>query len=81
MYLMDQDAYVCDLCGYVFKWGGADEQYGNIWECEDCGQHFCTACFEKRLGTDAFRNMLQNDSLVRCPDCFISQEETAEQYN
>ena len=68
MYKMDSDTYVCDCCGKEYKWDG--DEYGNIWECEECGKHFCTDCFTAALGRDAFDNMLRNHDKVLCPTCY-----------
>ena len=73
MYKMDTDTYVCDCCGREYKWDG--EEYGNIWECEECGKHFCTDCFTAALGRDAFDAMVRNSPSVLCQDCYKEELE------
>lgn len=73
MYKMDSDTYVCDCCGREYKWDG--EEYGNIWECEECGKHFCTDCFTAALGRDAFDAMVRNSPSVLCQDCYKEELE------
>ena len=73
MYKIDTDTYVCDCCGREYKWDG--EEYGNIWECEECGKHFCTDCFTAALGRDAFDSMTRMFEKVLCPDCYVNNAE------
>ncbi len=68
MYNMDSDKYTCDYCNREFSWDGED--YGNIWECEKCGKHFCTECFIKIAGTVAFMKMQNEGDKVLCPECY-----------
>ena len=70
MYLMSENMYECDICGLREKVGAHDDHRGDIWECENCMKDFCTDCFMKRLGSDAFHRMLGNTDFVVCPDCF-----------
>lgn len=70
MYLMDSDTYECDICGHREKWSEHDDHRGDMWECENCMTHFCTTCFTKLLGREAFDRMLQKTDFVLCPDCF-----------
>lgn len=72
MYIMGTDVYVCDYCGRDFDWQEADEEYGSIWECEDCGCNFCTSCFIKRLGSVAYMENVRGDK-VRCPECYAKR--------
>lgn len=70
-YLMGTDTYTCDYCGVEMKWDGEDERHGVLWECEKCGtKHFCSACFIKRFGKNAFDVMLQDMERLMCPDCY-----------
>ena len=75
MYLMSSDAYECDICGFTEKWNEHDDHRGDMWECEKCGKHFCTHCFERICGRDAFRKMLSNTDYVLCPECWVKEKE------
>lgn len=70
MYKIDTDTYVCDYCGVEFVWNVHNEDHGDVWECEDCGRHFCTNCFVSALGRDAFDTMTRESDKVLCPGCF-----------
>ena len=76
MYKAEGDTYVCDICGHEHWWGGGGPGQGdygwNIWECEKCGGHFCTGCWIKKLGVDAFYDMINESDDVLCPDCYKS---------
>lgn len=70
MYLMESDIYECDICGHQEKWDAHDDHRGDMWECEKCGKHFCTACFVAKAGEEDWRKMLSETDNVFCPDCF-----------
>lgn len=78
MYLMNSDLYECDLCGFKEKWDAHDDRRGDLWECERCGKHFCTACFEKACGKEDFTKMLSETDKVLCPECWNSQTDQKE---
>ncbi len=63
MYSMSKGTYACDTCGFEEKQGAPS---GDIWECEYCGAHFCTACFVKEAGREAFDQMLRETDRVLC---------------
>lgn len=73
MYMMNNDQYECDICGFRGKWDAHDDRRGNLWECERCGKHFCTNCFKKACGEEDFRKMLSETDNVFCPECWNSQ--------
>lgn len=73
MYLMNNDQYECDICGFRGKWDAHDDRRGDLWECERCGKHFCTNCFKKACGEEDFRKMLSETDNVFCPECWNSQ--------
>ena len=68
-YYMGTDKYSCDFCGIEMDWDEADEKNGTMWECEECGKHFCSACFIKRHGKLTFDHMISEEEKVLCPDC------------
>ena len=70
MYFLSSDLYECDSCGFQDKWNAHDAHRGDIWECEKCMKHFCTRCFVRKRGQDAFERMLQSTDFVVCPECF-----------
>lgn len=70
MYLMSSDKYECDICGHQERWDEHDDHRGDMWECESCMKHFCTSCFVKMQGRQAFDGMLRNTDYVLCPECF-----------
>ena len=74
VYLMGEDAYVCDCCGVEIPRDGADNRHGDMWECEICGMNFCTKCFVDRLGRSAFDEMIRGRDKVLCCKCFEKGE-------
>jgi len=89
VYNPEKDIYICDTCGFEQKWDAYDDNRGDIWECEDCNTHFCTACFVKTLGQTEWDRMLGEMSGVFCPSCYgkeqirdymIFEEETSQCY-
>lgn len=89
MYSAEKDTYTCDICGFEEKWDAHDDHRGDIWECEDCSSHFCTACFIKALGQEEWNRMLGEMSEIYCPTCYgmeqvrgymIFEEETSRSY-
>ena len=79
MYRMSKDTYNCDICGVEVKWDGHDEKKGTIWECERCGTHFCTDCFVKAEGQEAFDWMMKDSPRVLCPECYKKEDEDGKQ--
>lgn len=78
MYLMGSDKYECDICGHQGKWDAHDDHRGDMWECEKCGKHFCTACFVEKMGEEEWRKMLSETDIVFCPDCCRDGEQVKE---
>lgn len=78
MYLMGSDEYECDICGFREKWNAHDDHRGDMWECERCGKHFCTACFVAKAGKEEWRKMLSETDNVFCPDCFQDEAQGKE---
>lgn len=70
MYDMTTDNCICDFCGYEAKWDSVSESNGTFWECEHCGQQFCSKCFRDKYGDRALREMLRTFDKVCCPDCY-----------
>lgn len=77
MYIMDADVYECDFCGFRLKFDESDVVHGNMWECEDCGEHFCEKCFIDRWGHRAWRRMVCDGwigsfatSRIMRPECY-----------
>lgn len=68
LYNMSIDTYACDICGFEEKWDAHDDRRGDLWECDYCGKHFCTACFIEEVGRDAFEKMLGETDYVLCPE-------------
>lgn len=89
MYNMEKDTYTCDTCGFEQKWDAHDDHRGDIWECEDCCKHFCTACFVKALGQTEWERMIGETDRILCPSCYgkeqvrdymVFEEETSQNY-
>lgn len=89
MYNMGTDTYTCDICGFEEAWDAHDDHRGDMWECENCGSHFCTTCFMKVHGREEFDRMLRETDGVYCPNCYgevtiraylIFEEETSKSY-
>ncbi len=89
MYNMARDTYTCDICGFEKKWDTHDDHRGDIWECEDCHTHFCTACFVKALGQAEWDRMIDEMSEIYCQSCYgkdqvrdymVFEEETSQSY-
>lgn len=74
MYSMKCDTYSCDLCDFEMEWDGHDKDHGDMWECEQCGDHFCSKCFIDRHGRKDFMDMLQNGNEVLCPECYRKEK-------
>lgn len=77
MWHMGTDRYECDFCGVEIQWESSDDLHGSIWECEECGEHFCEKCFTDRWGVAAWDTMLHagligsfETSKVMCPECY-----------
>lgn len=66
MYNIDKNTYSCDVCGFEEAWDAHDDIHGDLWECECCGAHFCTACFVKEVGREAFDRMMRESDRVLC---------------
>lgn len=75
MYLMNNDSYKCDYCGIEMDWDESKQEYGDMWECEQCGTNFCSKCFTDELGLAEFRNMINESDKVLCPNCYKGVEE------
>lgn len=69
------DRYSCDTCGFENKWDDTDDENGELWGCEKCGNTFCSKCFIDRYGRQEYMDMMQNSSHVYCPDCLEKQRE------
>ena len=77
-YSMARNIYICDLCGFEEEHlDASDDLHGSMWECEDCGTHFCEKCFTDRWGRKAWDTMLRDGrigsfdtSRIFCPSCF-----------
>ena len=89
MYNSKRDTYVCDTCGFEEKWDAHDDHRGDIWECESCYKHFCTAWFVKALGQTEWDRMVGETDRILCPDCYgkeqvrdymVFEEETSQSY-
>ena len=75
MYLMKTDTYECDMCGHSDKWDGMSANNGMLWECEECGKHFCSKCFLDTHGQTIYQDMLHNSDRVMCADCYTLETE------
>lgn len=78
MYNMSKSTYSCDVCGFEGEWDAHDDIHGDIWECECCGTHFCTDCFVKEVGREAFDRMMRESDRVLCVKHF---QEEVHDYN
>lgn len=77
MYNMAKNVYECDFCGYEAAVDASDDVHGSMWECEDCGKHFCEKCFTDRLGRKAWQRMVYDGMIgtfdterLFCPECY-----------
>ena len=70
MYNMNRDTYTCDFCGIEMNWENTDDVHGDLWECEVCGNTFCSKCFIDREGYKAYMNMMQSWDKICCPVCY-----------
>ena len=77
MWHMGTDIYECDFCGVEIQWDESDALHGSMWECEECGEHFCEKCFTDRWGFGAWDAMLHQglsgsfaDDIIMCPECY-----------
>lgn len=66
------EKYSCKYCGTEIDWESDDEHKGSIWSCEDvrCGELFCRQCFIDKYGVDSFLHMVNEEDIIRCPDCY-----------
>lgn len=66
---MEEVIYTCGCCKTEIGWDSADSIKGNIWDCESCGNFFCTICFMEHTGeinppgSEIYEKVL-------CPSCF-----------
>jgi hypothetical protein len=60
----------CSICGTMIPWDGYDRKNGNMWVCEECGEHFCTKCFWDRHGEAEFETACKLSAMM-CPDCYV----------
>jgi phage terminase large subunit GpA-like protein len=67
---MNDEICTCKFCNTEIEWGGADDQRGAIWSCEECGELFCQACFDERHGHGGLHRMANEDEAILCPDCY-----------
>ena len=72
-----ENAYKCEFCGTVILWGGADEQRGELWSCEQlqCGKPFCAACFKDKHSFEAWDSHVNETSTetgIMCPECYLN---------
>ena len=70
-----ETVYECNFCGTIIPWDGYDENYGELWSCEQlfCGKCFCVACFKDKYGVSAWREHINEISVykdIMCPDCY-----------
>ena len=70
MYNMGSDTYSGDIWGFEMGWDEHDDVHGEMWGCEKCGSSFCTACFIKAKGVEAYNHMMQGCNLIMCPECY-----------
>lgn len=57
--------YKCKHCGVYLPWEECDVTHGNIFECEECGEHFCQQCWEKNYN----RALTEEEDNLLCNDC------------
>ena len=69
-YNIETGLYNCDICGFEMPWDGNDEAHGPMWGCEKCETLFCSKCFQDKFGYKRYMNMLQDEDLVLCPECY-----------
>ena len=69
MYYMNGDTCSCDICGFKMKWYGHDDVHGDLWECERCGDMFCTKCFVDLMGRATYAEMMRSGGCILCPEC------------
>lgn len=77
-YRSSTDTYSCDICGFENKWDAYDDEHGDLWGCEKCGNTFCSKCFIDRFGRKEYMDMMQNCNQIYCPSCW--EEQRKERY-
>lgn len=70
---IDEDSYQCDFCGFVGRWDASDDVHGDMWGCEKCGRTFCSQCLRNAVGESGYRAIMQESSIILCPDCAKKQ--------
>lgn len=75
MFSMKTGLYSCDLCGFEGDFDVSDEIHGALWECEQCGDTFCSKCFRDKLGEAELTAMLQTSDRVLCPACWEKRKD------
>lgn len=69
-YSMETDKYTCDFCGFENDWDSTDEEHGELWGCEVCGDVVCSKCLKKILGASKYNRMMLCSDLICCPNCY-----------
>ena len=59
------EKYICDFCN-----NEENDTDSQIWECEECGKHFCRKCFIKKYGEKTFFKMVSENDKIKCMDCY-----------
>ena len=69
------DYYECSVCGEQFDWKKDTDDGNGIWGCEKCYEPFCKKCFVKKFGIKAWMHMVNQEDLIKCPNCYSIEEE------
>ena len=62
------EKYKCDFCNN--EENEENDTYSQIWECEECGKHFCRKCFINKYGEKTFFKMVSENDKIKCMDCY-----------
>ena len=66
------DLYTCEYCNTEIYWEGSNDNRGTIWSCEEeyCGKAFCRSCFVEKFNINVFFEMVNENDIIRCPNCY-----------
>lgn len=62
---MEKIGHSCRYCEISLEWEGYDFRRGHIWQCDTCGEFFCSKCADELGG----QYRLYDGPEVLCPDC------------
>lgn len=69
----EEEILVCSNCKHDFTWDGGNDNRGNIYICEDCGEPICVSCMQEN---EKYRKIIaESDGIsglerIQCINCF-----------